>query len=391
MEWENLGVPAPSCHRFIAIPLVIALAASSLPARAAEPLVRVTVRAATGEATTLTGRILTEAQDGGILLETRDGRLHTILPEQLQQRTETSDEFRPLDADELGRQLRDEFGPEFEIVTTRRYVICTNAGRRYAEWCGSLFERLMNAFLTHWRVRPLRLSEPDRPLVAIVFASQGQFAEYATADAGAAVAAVPGYYSIRTNRVVLYDLTAGPGAAPARTLAEIGRKVAEAPLSVATVVHEATHQIAFNCGLHTRYADNPLWLTEGMAMYFETPDLESRSGWRTVGRPNTARLTQFLDYARRRPADSLATLVSTDARFTDAETAGDAYAEAWALSYFLIKTRRQEYVDYLDRLSQKRRLFWDTAEQRRAEFEAAFGDAAALDRQFVAWIARVGR
>ena len=48
-----------------------------------------------------------------------------------------------------------------------------------------------------------------------------------------------------------------------------------------TVIHEATHQIAFNCGLHTRYADNPLWLTEGMALYFETPDLRSRSGWRT--------------------------------------------------------------------------------------------------------------
>ena len=391
MEPETLRVPVQSCQTPVFLSLLVALVVCPLPAAAGEPLVRVAVRAGTGEAATLTGRILTEAQDGGILLETRDGRLHTVPPEQLQQRTETNDEFQPLNADELGRQLRDEFGDGFEIITTRRYVICTNAGRRYAEWCGSLFERLMNAFLTHWRVRPLRLSEPDRPLVAIVFASQRQFAEYATADAGAAVAGAPGYYSIRTNRVVLYDLTARPGAAPARTLAEIGRKVAEAPLSVATVVHEATHQIAFNCGLHTRYADNPLWLTEGMAMYFETPDLESRSGWRTVGRPNTARLAQFLDYARRRPADSLATLVSTDGRFTNAETAGDAYAEAWALSYFLIKTRRQDYVDYLDRLSQKRRLFWDTAEQRRTEFEAAFGDAAALDRQFVAWIARVGR
>jgi Protein of unknown function (DUF1570) len=191
---------------------------------------------------------------------------------------------------------------------------------------------------------------------------------------------------------VLYDLTAGPDSRPARTIADINRKVAVSPLNVATVVHEATHQIAFNCGLHTRFADNPLWLTEGMAMYFETPDLESRAGWRTVGRPNALRLRQFQEYARdRRPPDSLGTLIGSDARLTDAGTAGDAYAEAWALSYFLIKTRRQDYVGYLDRLAGKRRLFWDTPEARRAEFEAAFGKIGEVDKQFVAYAARLGR
>ena len=44
----------------------------------------------------------------------------------------------------------------------------------------------------------------------------------------------------------------------------------EGERTVATVVHEATHQMAFNCGLHTRYADIPVWVSEGIAMYFET-------------------------------------------------------------------------------------------------------------------------
>src|SRR5213076_2929676 len=97
-------------------------------------------------------------------------------------------------------------------------------------------------------------------------------------------------YSIQSNRIVLYDLTAGPDSRPAKTLDDITRKIGQSPFNVATVVHEATHQIAFNSGLHTRQADNPLWLTEGMAMYFETPDLSSKSGWKTVGVLNDLRL-----------------------------------------------------------------------------------------------------
>ena len=60
----------------------------------------------------------------------------------------------------------------------------------------------------------------------------------------------------------------------------------EAAGLVATVVHEATHQMAFNCGLHARLAPVPVWVSEGIATYFETPDLRSRTGWRGIGGVN---------------------------------------------------------------------------------------------------------
>ena len=85
----------------------------------------------------------------------------------------------------------------------------------------------------------------------------------------------------------------------------------EAELSVATIVHEATHQIAFNSGLQTRFADVPLWISEGIAVFFETPDLESAKGWRTIGAVNSARLAQFQRYLADRPPTSLKTLIST--------------------------------------------------------------------------------
>ena len=98
---------------------------------------------------------------------------------------------------------------------------------------------------------------------------------------------------------------------------------------VSTVIHEATHQITFNCGLQQRFADIPLWLCEGLAEYFETPDLSFGKGWRTIGEINRPRLSQFQEYLLRRPPDSLNTLLVNDKRFRNPNEALDAYAEAW--------------------------------------------------------------
>ena len=73
---------------------------------------------------------------------------------------------------------------------------------------------------------------------------------------------------------------------------------------MATIIHEATHQLAFNCGMQNRYADIPLWLSEGIAIYFETPDLRNKRGWRSIGSVNRVRLAEFRRYLRSRPSDS---------------------------------------------------------------------------------------
>lgn len=359
-------------------------------ARAAEPAVRVAFTDAAGTARTLDARLLVEAADGGLLVEDRAGALWNITPDRLQSR-EAVPEFAAFTADELGEHLKSQLGDGFTIVKTTHYVICTSAPRPYAEWCGTLFERLQRAFLQFWDRAGLELHEPAQPLPAIVFANQRQYAEFATRDAGPQLADKAGYYSVRSNCIVLHDLTTSLGGDPARTADDVSRKVAAAPANVATIVHEATHQIAFNSGLHTRYADNPMWLTEGMAMYFETPDLRGGSGWTTVGKLNPTRLRLFKDYAEsRRPADSLTSLISREDRFREPAMADDAYAESWALTYFLIRTRREEYVDFLRMLAAKPRLRWDSPALRAMEFTAAFGDADEIDAAFVRYAARLG-
>jgi hypothetical protein len=158
---------------------------------------------------------------------------------------------------------------------------------------------------------------------------------------------------------------------------------------VATIIHEATHQIAFNRGLHQRLADVPLWVSEGLATYFETPDLSSTRGWRSIGEVNWMRMSRFREYLARRPADSLASLIADDRRFRDPREALDAYAEAWALNYFLLRQRPNEYLTYLERLSRKGPLVWDEPDDRLREFRAAFGDLRQLDAEFLRHMQRV--
>jgi hypothetical protein len=364
---------------------VLFACARPLSAADADALVRVTFVDDSEQTVTVDGKVLVEAADGGILLLGRDGRLWSVTPKQKRGLEPAGRAFSLLSADELGHALVDELGPRFEIVKTRHYVIATGAGPQYAEWCGDLFERLLDAFLAHWKGRGLDLHEPPGPLPAIVFPDERSFKTYAAADAGRFGAESKGYYSIRTNRIVLYDLTAGKGKKRATTTAEITRRTAAAAFNVATVVHEATHQIAFNSEMHVRFADNPLWLTEGMAMYFEAPDAEGGYHFKSIGPINRPRYDRFSTFARRRRnRNSLTTLISQTDRFTDSRKAADAYAEAWALTYFLNAKHPDEYVAYLKRLEKKSPLIWDKAPARLADFQAAFGDKLpVLDAEFL--------
>jgi hypothetical protein len=355
-----------------------------LTAAANDPLVLVTRETAAGRSE-VSGRLLVTAADGGVLIETLDLQLVTIPAPELVEVTTTDDPFTPWDAETLAAELQTEFGEGFEIVRTRRYVIVSNAGKVYAEWCGTLLERLHTAFLGYWRSARLELASPDYPLVAVIFATREQYAAYAVADAGDALAQSQGYYSVRTNRMVLANLLGDETAAAPRTAGEMQRQAESSVANLVTVVHEATHQIAFNSGLHTRYADNPMWLTEGLAMFCEAPDLQSPTGWRTIGRVHPGRLAQFQDYARsRRGANSLATLLANEDRFRDPATIADAYAESWALTTFLIRHHRREYIAYLRTISAKPRLIWNSEEDRLREFAAAFGeDLDALEAEFL--------
>jgi hypothetical protein len=231
--------------------------------------------------------------------------------------------------------------------------------------------------------------------VAVIFADRHAYERYAQGDLGSAGHSIVAYYSFRSNRMVMFDVTGLQSQAPVGrggTMSQISRILAQpgAEANVANVVHEATHQIAFNCGLHTRYSDCPRWFSEGIAVFFETPDLSSAKGWKTIGAVNRPRLSQFREFLPNRPTDSLSTLVANDKRLVEVKQASDAYAEAWALTYFLTRQHPKQYVAYLKLLSAKPAMVWDDPEKRLAEFKQAFGDdLRKLDVEFVRYMSRI--
>lgn len=346
---------------------------------AGEPLVRVRYQVsqvppgdppAEPASQTIEGRILVKAVDGGLLIESGLGELFPIPAKQSPEVETLTEPFSPLAGEALKATLLHEFGAGFEVIQTPHYTICTNAGSGYGEWCGQLFERLHGGFLRFWTERLPHLEPPQRPLVAIAFASQEEFQKFQATDAGGQVATALGYYSAKTNRMILFDHSGTSGRAAS---AEEARRRALSQLnSIATVVHEAAHQLSFNVGLQTRYADNPIWFSEGLAMYFETPDVEGRSGWKTIGQINPARLDNYRAIEKSR-AIELRSLIASDDRFRDPAQAGEAYSEAWALHFYLLRTQKEKYAEYVKAVGAKPRLKWDTPDQRVAEFEAAFG------------------
>jgi hypothetical protein len=341
------------------------------------------------------GEVVQEYKDGMLFL-TPDGQLWTLRDKQIVSRQPSAEAMQPLSSDEIYQQFREQLVPGFQVYKTRHYVIVYNTSAAYATWVGELFERLYRGFYNYWqRQHRLDLQEPRFPLVAVVFRDKSSYVQFAEKEVGEAAEAMIGYYNMKTNRMAMYDLTGVNGLGGSRVSASNTRIINQllsqprAERTVATIVHEAVHQIAYNSGLQVRLADNPRWLSEGLAMYFEAPDLSSRGGW-SMGKVNYHNLRKFAQYLPRRPTDSLTTLISSDERLTHSRAAADAYPESWALTYFLMKSRKREYSQYLLELAQFPPLGETSERQRVALFKKHFGDdLEQLDSEFLRFITKV--
>lgn len=359
----------------------------------AQALDYVTVRAGETQRERV-GIVEVEAVDGGVLLAGRDGALWPITKEEIVSRRSDDKPFAVFTREEAIRQLATEF-PGMKAHSTQHYIVFSNTSPAYARWVGGLFEGLFKAYYNYWSRRGATLVEPEFPLVAIVFDGQTSFAAHAHQEIGERAGSIIGYYSLKTNRMTTCDLTGveAGGAANDRNAAARIQQILSQPAAernVATIVHEATHQLAFNSGLHRRYADVPFWVSEGLAMYFETPNLESTKGWRNIGSVNRVNLGVFRRLVGERPAGSLSSLLTDDTRFTNPSTDDFAYAEAWALTYFLLQTRGEAYVKFLAEIATQKPLLDVSPEERLRMFKAAFGDdVVGLERDFLRYMKSV--
>jgi hypothetical protein len=376
------------CIVAVSVSLAPSLLIGQQDTKADRPLVSLVIQTAQDQQSVI-GEVQLEAQDGGMLLLEPSGRLNLVQPEQMRERREEPGGLAVWDQEEMSKALLEELPAGFRIHRTDHYIFCYNTSDAYAKWTAALFERLYRGFYNFWKSRGVELQEPRFPLVALVFEDQKSYLQYAEQELGEAAKSMLGYYHMMSNRVASFDLTGIEGLiAPGQNVdrVELVQRILAQPQAertVATIVHEAVHQLAYNSGLQVRLADNPLWVSEGLAVFFESPDTSHGSGWRSIGKINQHNLMIFKRYLTVRPADSLTQLISDDSRFRQAETSAYAYAECWALTYFLLKTQTKQYIAYLKDLASQDPLGENDAKARVEQFQEHFGEIAKVERQFM--------
>ncbi len=343
---------------------------------------------------TLAGEIVAVALNEEMLFRSNDGRLWTIHPDELVESTDDDTIVPAMTKDEIGEQLLAELPDDFFIYETDHFVVAYQTNKAYARWVGGLNEKLFRNFEKFWEKNDFELTDPDFPLAVIIFGDKAGYTQYLQRELGPNGGDMVAYYNLLSNRVAMYDLTAdmvapGQAARNNRRVNEILSVPAAVPM-VATIIHESTHQLIFNRGMQTRFSDTPLWLNEGLAMYFETPDPNSERGWNKIGAVNMLRYPGFMESIAARRADSLEMLISGESLFHDPETALDAYAHSWALNYFLLEKHPEEFTAYIQHMSEKQPLDYDietVAEVRLGDFRQFFGDDLnVLDREFIAYM-----
>ncbi len=338
------------------------------------------------------GEVVVKYADGSLLLLTPDGRLWALKAEEILSLEPTDEMMSPMTSDEIYEQFQAQLPPGFLVHKTKHYVLVYNTSAAYVKWVGELFERLYRGFYNYWKSQRVRLEEPRFPLVAIVFSNKASYLQYAEREIGDSAKAMIGYYNLNTNRMISYDLTGMDGLLPRGTTGVPTSRLIDQVLSqpqaertVATIVHEAVHQIAYNSGLQVRLADNPRWVSEGLAMFFESPDFSSSTGW-SMGKVNYYNLRKFAQYLPQR-RESVAALIADDSRLVQSATAQFAYPESWALTYFLMKTKKKAYADYLQELATLEPLGETTPRERVDMFKKHFGeDLQQLDQQFIQYM-----
>ena len=348
-----------------------------------------------GKQYNLVGDIEIEAQDDSLYFIQDNGRIWFVQPDEIVERIDSDKDAPPATIEAMEKSLLEELPAGFKILKSDHYLIAYQTEKAYAKWVNQLYEgRLYKAFDGFWeRKKKLSLQDPKFPLVVLIFKSKAEYQRYVDRDLGPGQDIVA-YFQMQTNRVVMYDLTAGerrPGEniSSTRRIEEIFQNPA-AVYMAATIIHEGTHQLMFNRGVQTRFADTPLWMNEGLAIFFEAPNLNNKRGWTKPGLVFGQRLYRFRNTLQTRPKDSIQRLLTDDARLTNPETAADGYAEAWAFNHFLLNKRSKEYIAYLKEHSEKPPLSELDAEQRLEEFKKHFGDNfEKLEKDFLQYIRRL--
>jgi len=300
---------------------------------------------------TLVGLQLVHASNLYLLLGT-DGQLHHLSePPSPKQIRPLDTPFTPDSAVTMRASLVREFGPQMEVIATKHFLVVQPKGRG-KHW-PDMFENLHRQFTQQMRLRSVDVRAGRFPMVAVVLADRAalQAELHRQKISGGNIA---GVYITTSNRVYTFD-----------------GGMNEATASV--IRHEAAHQSAFNCNVHSRLNETPKWITEGLGMMFE-PSAMSTSG--SSSGSNDRQNAEAIATLRQRYADGtrsfnsdLARLISGDDMFQSPAEVRDAYALAWLTMYFLAQRKPTAFAAILNHTAARPPFESYSSTERMADFQ----------------------
>lgn len=316
------------------------------------------------------GALLAEDSENFVLLQ-RDGRMKIVPRSGSSQPKLIKDNFAPVSAQTMQDALRNEFGKEYEVTQTEHYLVVHPIGK--SQQCAQPFEEQFINARQYFEIRGVPTREPEFPLVAVVLNSRDEFDRFLkNYQPENAQNEVLGYYSPRSNRTITYDQTSERSG---------GRS------NIETLIHEATHQIAFNTGIHSRFSPMPRWFTEGLATMFEAPGVHHSVSHPERQQRLNSKWQSFIR-SKSEPGDSsgiLAELIANDDLFR--RNPEKAYGYSWALTFYLAETQPEKYAQYVQSVSQRTRFLDYPSQKRLEDFVKIFGnDLADLEARMTRFL-----
>ncbi len=312
---------------FAVVAILVAMAGSTLAQQAPNATIKVRIKKRT-----FVGKVIALDDETMVLLR-RNGRMTMIPIQDIQAAKTVAKGFTSQKSHEIRDQLQSEFGNKYQVSVTTHFVVVHPPGD--AQIWAMPFEKLYQRYQNYFGSRGFNLDEPTFPMVAVVLKTRDEFDRF-LANYHEANENVLGYYSPRSNRIISYDQTGGKA------------KDEDWFFTVDTIVHEATHQSAFNTGLHTRFAPNPRWISEGLATMFEAPGVQNSMYFSKQkdrinhGRLENLRTMYEKDFVTEK---MIASMVGSDDIFR-VNPAG-AYALAWGLTFYLAEREPEKYAAFL--------------------------------------------
>jgi len=317
-------------------------------------------------------------------LAARDGTYERVDLAKVTSFRKAGTEFRGQTPASLAGELRESLGRKFEVRTRGHFITCAPAGQ--AALYADLVVSVESSFNSYFSRRGWQLANSPFPLVVIVYPNRIDFDQACLTMGMQPAPYLRGFYHPQTNRVSLYDQSAGIEISKSVASNRTGPSVIH-DATRAVIIHETIHQLAFNSGLHQRAGENPRWVVEGLATMLEAGALDSTVRSDSSSRVNVERLQHFQEYRAKRRTGSIVDLVQDDEKLFQSAPL-DFYSEAWALTFYLSESRRPDYVKYLKRIASRDPLKSPySPDERLADLQHVFGkDLRWLETQFLRFI-----